>query len=146
MIGVLQWDTLYSCELKSAGQFENITQHVCDNWEEWKAWYQNDTENPYTTPIPGEYNEKLASFDKLVLIKVFRPELVQESAASYVINELGKFYAEAPSTSMNVMYEDINKVTPLIFVLSQGADPTSQLIKFAKEMDFEDKLTAISLG
>jgi len=47
---------------------------------------------------------------------------------------------------MNVMYENINKTTPLIFVLSQGADPTSQLIKFAQEMNFMDKLTAISLG
>jgi len=76
-LGILQWDTLYSCELKSSGQFENITQHVCDNWDEWKAWYQNEDANPYETPIPGEYNEKLSTFDKLALIKVFRPELVQ---------------------------------------------------------------------
>jgi len=44
------------------------------------------------------------------------------------------------------MYEDINKFTPLIFVLSQGADPTSQLQKFAQEMNFMEKLTTISLG
>ena len=47
---------------------------------------------------------------------------------------------------MNNIFEDIDKTIPLIFVLSHGADPTSQLLKFAKEMDLESKLTAISLG
>jgi dynein heavy chain len=47
---------------------------------------------------------------------------------------------------MDVMYKDLDKTIPLIFVLSQGADPTSQLLKFAQEMQFSEKLTAISLG
>jgi dynein heavy chain len=47
---------------------------------------------------------------------------------------------------MDIVYQDISKTVPLIFVLSAGADPTSQLIKFAQEMNFMDKLTAISLG
>jgi dynein heavy chain len=47
---------------------------------------------------------------------------------------------------MNTIYEDIDKTVPLIFVLSSGADPTSQLLKFAGEKGYSDKLTAISLG
>jgi len=65
---------------------------------------------------------------------------------NYVIVEIGKFYVEAPPVSMEEVYKDTDVKTPLIFVLSQGADPTSQLIKFAKEKDFMDKLNVISLG
>lgn len=65
---------------------------------------------------------------------------------SYVINEIGKFYAESPNTSMGVIFDDIDKTIPMIYVLSAGADPTSMLIKFAQEKQFMDKLTAISLG
>lgn len=122
---------MYSAELKSGGQFADITQHICDNWDEWKAWFTNENENPYDTPCPGIYNEQLNEFDKLILIKVFRPEMVQQSVGSYVIKEIGKFYAESPDTSMGIVFEDIDKTIPMIYVLSAGADPTSMLIKFA---------------
>lgn len=34
-IGKLQWDTMYSAELKSNGQFKEITKHIVDNWRDW---------------------------------------------------------------------------------------------------------------
>jgi len=59
---------------------------------------------------------------------------------------MGKFFVESPSSSMDILYKQINVFTPLIFVLTQGADPTSILLKFAADMDFSDKLNPISLG
>jgi len=47
---------------------------------------------------------------------------------------------------MDVIYVDTDVKTPLIFVLSAGADPTSSLIKFAKDRNFAEKLNVISLG
>jgi dynein heavy chain len=47
---------------------------------------------------------------------------------------------------MEILYRDIDPTIPLIYVLSAGADPTSLLLKFAKERDFSDKLFTISLG
>ena len=59
---------------------------------------------------------------------------------------MGKFFVESPSVAMDILYKQINTYTPLIFVLTQGADPTSILLKFAEDMGFNDKLNAISLG
>ena len=64
----------------------------------------------------------------------------------YIINEMGKFYLEPPSVKMDTIYEDLAVFTPLIFVLSQGADPTSTLLKFAESKGFAEKLFPISLG
>jgi len=47
---------------------------------------------------------------------------------------------------MDVIYGDTDVKTPLIFVLSAGADPTSTLTKFAKDKNFADKFNFISLG
>jgi len=44
------------------------------------------------------------------------------------------------------VYKDSSPTTPLIFVLSQGTDPAADLYKFAEEMRFGKKLSAISLG
>ena len=68
------------------------------------------------------------------------------AVTNFVEKEQGRFFIESPSTALNAIYEDIDVKTPLIFVLSAGADPTGVLMKFVKEMDFTEKMNVISLG
>lgn len=140
----LAWDALCSAELRSGGQCDGLTQHICDNWSTWAEWARS--ESPYDVPAPGDYGTKLANFDALAVAKAFRPEMVQQSMAEYIIREMSRFFVESPSVSMDILYADIDVATPLIFVLSQGADPTSTLLKFAQDKDFHEKLFPISLG
>jgi len=101
---------------------------------------------PYEVPCPGDYANTLSAFDKLILMKGFRSELLQQSISEFIIQEMGKFYVESPSTAMAVIYPQLDVATPLIFVLTQGADPTSILLNFATEQGFGDKIHPISLG
>ena len=50
------------------------------------------------------------------------------------------------TADLNLVYKDSSPTTPLIFVLSTGTDPAADLYKFAEEMRFGKKLSAISLG
>ena len=102
--------------------------------------------DPHIEPLPLDWEEKLTNFEKLITLKAFRPEKLLFAVQNYVIDEVGKFYVENPTATMEVVYADTDVKTPLIFVLSQGADPTSSLIKFAKEKSYSDKLNVISLG
>lgn len=45
-----------------------------------------------------------------------------------------------------MVFKESTSTTPLIFVLSPGTDPAADLYKFAEEMKFSKKLSAISLG
>lgn len=56
--------------------------------------------------------------------------------ALFIIRQMGKFYVESPSTAMDVIFPELSTSTPLIFVLTQGADPTSILFNFAAKMGF----------
>ena len=62
------------------------------------------------------------------------------------MDTMGKFYTESPASSMEIVYADTDYKTPMIFILSTGADPTSMLLKFARSKDYGDRLTPISLG
>ena len=116
IITELLWETLYSAEIRCGGQFEGLTEHVVKNWKAWRVWQQDD--DPYALACPGDFEENMSTFDKLVLIKVFRNEFIQRSMSVYIIEEMDKFYVEPPSVQMEVIYDDLAVYTPLIFVLS----------------------------
>lgn len=59
---------------------------------------------------------------------------------------MGNYFVEAQTVTMDVVQADTDLRTPLIFILSTGADPTSQLLKFADSKGYGDKLFPISLG
>lgn len=50
------------------------------------------------------------------------------------------------TSDLTAVFKESNSTTPLIFVLSPGTDPAADLYKFAEEMKFSKKLSAISLG
>jgi len=64
----------------------------------------------------------------------------------FVSEYLGQRFIEPQSADLSLVFKDSSPTTPLIFVLSVGTDPAAGLYKFAEEMKFSKKLTAISLG
>ena len=49
-------------------------------------------------------------------------------------------------TSMEDLFNSSDKVTPIIFILSQGADPNERIVSYAKKVSFAGKLSQKSLG
>merc|ERR1712136_562479 len=90
--------------------------------------------------------ERLTMFQKLLLVKVFHEEKVVATITDFVQGIIGRQFVENPPISMASLYEDINNVTPLVFVLSSGSDPMGAFLRFAKEREMLEKFEAISLG
>lgn len=73
---------------------------------------------PHTEPLPDGWSDRLDTFERLIILKAFRPEKLLFAFQNYVISELGQFFVESPSVTMEVVYNDTDVKTPLIFVLS----------------------------
>jgi hypothetical protein len=53
----------------------------------------------------------------------------------YISTVLGPQYNESPSSCLAEVYKDSSPATPIIFILSQGADPTSSLARCVGKHD-----------
>ena len=69
------------------------------------------------------------------------------AVTNYVARKLGKSFVEPPPFDLEKSFGDSSPLTPLIFILSHGADPTMALLKFAHDKGFKgEKFNSISLG
>uniref|UniRef100_A0A3Q3F9T0 Uncharacterized protein n=1 Tax=Labrus bergylta TaxID=56723 RepID=A0A3Q3F9T0_9LABR len=91
-----------------------------------------------------DWNQRLGSFQKLVLIKSFMEEKV--SPDEFVIVSLGKQFVENPPVDLASLYNDMSPSTPLVFILSTGSDPMGAFQRFAKDRGYLDRVDSISLG
>jgi len=66
-------------------------------------------------------------FMKLILYKIFRPDKLLFAISDYIRENIGEKFASLPPCKMIELYVDSDNVTPVIFVLNQGADPSVQL-------------------
>jgi dynein heavy chain len=55
------------------------------------------------------------------------------AVVNYITHHMGQKYTEPPTFDLSLCYEDSSFFSPLIFVLSPGADPMISLIKFSEE-------------
>ena len=70
-----------------------------------------------------------------------------QAVSDFVMEKLGKKFVEPPPFDLAKSYNDSSCCSPLIFILSPGADPTMSLLKYAEDKKFGgDKFNSISLG
>ncbi|KAF1789121.1 P-loop containing nucleoside triphosphate hydrolase [Phytophthora cactorum] len=88
----------------------------------------------------------LDAFQRIIVLRCIRPDKVIPAVMSFVATEMGQRFIEPQPFDLKAGFDDSNCSTPLIFVLTPGADPMSELLKLAAELGFNKKFVAISLG
>ena len=136
------WDEI--CRLDDLEGFSGIREsfvHQADQWAEIMESMQPQNE---TFPAPWD---NLSSFRKILVLRCIRSDKVIPAVQTFVSENLGAQFAEPPPFDLAKAFADSNCTTPLIFVLSPGADPTGALLKFADDKGFgKHKLNSLSLG
>jgi len=85
-------------------------------------------------------------FERLVLLKTLREEKLNDLVISYVKESLGQTFIDFPSLDLKSTILGSSPENPIVFILSSGADPLSNLLALAKDMEMEHRLKIISLG
>jgi len=110
----------------------------------WKSWYMSD--NPQDLPLPLEWQKNLSAFQNLLVLRAMRDEKIVSALTLFILNNIGKHYIDVPPFDLASSFKDSAPLTPIIFVLSTGADPTLYLQNLARDMGVFERLRMISLG
>eukprot|EP00796_Vickermania_ingenoplastis_P004622 gene4627-3332_t len=122
--------------------FKGMHQSIRANTAEWKAWIQAD--DPHRLDVPCGWHERLSPFQRILLIRCFREEKLFFALGDYVIQTMGQEFMEPPPFDLERALRDTTPTVPIIFILSQGADPMGALQTFAGQENQD--LQYVSLG
>ena len=126
-------------------KFDGFLPDFTANLDYYQKYF--DSPEPEVFPMNGEWDSKLNSLQKMIVLRCIRPDKMVNSMQNYIIEHLDQRFIEPPPFDLGPCYDDSSRVTPLIFVLTAGADPTTALVGFAEQMGmFPGKYHAISLG
>eukprot|EP00435_Cladocopium_sp_Y103_P017660 s1686_g4.t1 len=158
------WDFVYAIQMYSADRCPDLCSEIAENLEDWKDWVQHET--PHLQPMPNNYEEilwegwivsarcmqkgkersQLHYFHYLLLLKGLAQEKLLVAIQEHTRRCLGEDFIIFPTATVAELYADSTRSTPIVFVLSTGADPTSMLLRFAQEVDMASTMGVISLG
>ncbi|XP_032448113.1 dynein heavy chain 1, axonemal [Lynx canadensis] len=130
--------------LSNLPAFSDFAHDFTEHLSEFQAIF--DSPEPHREPLPGIWDEYLDQFQKLLVLRCLRGDKVTNAMQDFVATNLEPRFIEPQTANLSVVFKDSSSTTPLIFVLSPGTDPAADLYKFAEEMKFSKKLSAISLG
>lgn len=82
LINKLGWLLLYSAECNIRESFGTICDSVINDLDTWEKWATSDA--PHRTDLPLDWNKNLTAFQKLIILKAFRPEKLLYAFTDFV--------------------------------------------------------------
>jgi dynein heavy chain, axonemal len=142
----IEWGQLYEqlyC-LEKLEVFRGIESYFIEFHKKFKKIY--DATEAHKEKLPGEWDERLNSFQKMIFLKALRADKVTSAIQDFIVEQIGQSFIEPPTFNLGACYNDSSNITPLIFVLSAGSDPIADFRKYAEEVNMLDKIELVSLG
>jgi dynein heavy chain len=102
--------------------FHDLTERLAADAEDWEEWFNRV--DPEEHDFPGDFM-LLRGMERLLLLRILRPDRLPVALRSFVIQHLGEEYINQPPFSMSQTYQFTSPHTPCLFVLYPGVDPTS---------------------
>ena len=130
------------CRLSDLPAFSGLRISIAGEPDLWKVIY--DSDDAESEPLPGDWNSRLDIFKKLLVLRCIRPDKLELAIQNYIIDSMGHKYVTPPSFNLPACFEESAPLSPLVFVLSAGADPMTNLLKLASDMKMQ--VDSVSLG
>jgi len=112
----------------------------------WKKWYGD--ERPEVLELPKSVKD-ISLFHRILLLRALRPDRLTNALTEFVRENMGIEYVEQPPFDVVETFKEMNKETPVFFVLYPGVDPTPEIEKIGAmngKLDSEGTFINISMG
>ena len=115
-----------------------------DNDSIWEPWGRSSS---CEKEFPSVALNKLSPFQKLLLVKVLRPDRLETAMHLFVSEALGENDIAPPPLSLVEVYKNESiAAEPILFIVSPGSDPTKELEEFAENIVGRDKFHQMAMG
>eukprot|EP01040_Poterioochromonas_malhamensis_P004773 gene4773-5123_t len=130
--------------------FANLPNDMSANEAMWRRWYEDN--EPEQMNIP-DYEQKIADvpvigpFYRLLLVRALRMDRCMLMCRWFVrhTEEMGPAFVEPVTDTIESIYDGMVSTTPVIFLLSIGADPTESIEGLARKRKLPSP-AVISMG
>ncbi len=136
------WNQLVG--LERLGGFFDLTDSIKTNETRWRSIYSSD--DILKEVLPDPFESVLSQWRKLLLIKALREEKLIFSINRLVSTYLGPKFVINPQPELDSVFKDTSCNTPIIFVLSSGADPQVMFDKLVEDKEYSEHVLRLSLG
>jgi len=141
-VGKQRWNEILT--LAQLPAFKGFHSYFLQNSPAFRKIY--DSVEADKEPLPGQWEEKASSLQRLCFIRAFRVDCLKNAVISFISNEIGSKFVEPPTFDIAKSFADSLNTTPLIFILSPGTDPVADVVRFADQMGMAKRFESISLG
>jgi dynein heavy chain len=129
---------------RSLPKMAGLDAHVAANVAHYRSLF--DDVNAHSFALAGDWASKCTPLERLVVTRCLRVDKVMHGVQDFIAHYIGERYVVPPQFNLADAYKDSDNTTPLIFIISPGSDPMSDLLKFAEQMRMGKKLDKVSLG
>ena len=134
---------------------QKLMEMFCKEPSLFQAWY--DLESPELVSVPGDKAldkkakeqdpEALTPLEKICVMRCFRPDRAYSAVKQFIIAVQGEKFVQPPSPDIRRIHGQSAPTMPLVFILSAGADPGSDIQMLGDELGFKGpKLKLCALG
>eukprot|EP00736_Rhodelphis_marinus_P011006 Rmarinus@m.25417 len=127
-----------------APEYLGLADHLMMNRPVWNAYYVHPHFSSIDPPQP--YGKRLSPVQKLILVKCLNPQHLLEAVRELIRSAMGEPYSRFPTFDVGPSFDLSNSTTPILFILSPGADPMSDLQSFSAQKGMENGVREVGLG
>lgn len=125
--------------------FLPLRDDIMQNPGVWKDWY--DLEFPERIALPMGYDQ-LTMMQQLCILRVFRIDRVYNAIKKFVVEKhKSEHFVMPPPLNYEEIFKQTNNRSPVVFILSPGADPQADVQRLADIKGFTgNKFKSCALG
>jgi dynein heavy chain len=140
----VSWGRICELDKLKRGPWQNFAANFKAHVDAWRQVF--DAESPVEAPWPSGVKEAMTPLQRAMLILAVRPDCAITAIQEVIAAKLGRDFLEPPSFNLENSFNGSTNVTPLIFVLSPGADPLGEVMRLAQKLGMNDRQKQVSLG
>jgi dynein heavy chain len=139
------WEDCVRLSNEFTDSFGHLLEDIEKHEKSWKVWFDSDA--PESSIYPSNYSNSLNEFQKLMLLRCFRVDRIYLAVTQYVTNIMTEQFVTPPVMSFEAIWDQSTPLSPIVFILSPGSDPTTDLLKLAERSQFGvSKVKLLAMG